>query len=248
MILFLSPPTLAPRRWGYWFAWDWDICIVPFVALCDSLCCCGQEVQYVQKHTQPYTNSFHHAVVYRFFCLPIVLCSLTTLCISLLGTSLCLQWTEENLRPQHTYRLIRLQCIRHCTCLRQSQKHKTAEIQYTCGRRSLVTLSTQWLHSLSVLRGAGRQLSEPAMMQSFWAYWRRRGVGAAFGGDIRCLWRQHSTSSYIKRLWLIHNKWYNVFCIFFIPSKSYTKTKTKYSLSRHEQDAWYCLFLLGKAL
>lgn len=175
-------------------------------------------------HTSMHKHSLHH-VVYGFFCLRTALCSVATLCIWALCTSRCPQCAEENLRLQHTYRLIRLQCIRRCTCLRQSQKHKTAEIQYTCGRRSLVTLSTQWLHSLSVLRGAGRQLSDPAMMQSFWAYWRRRGVGAAFGGDISRLWRQHSTSSYIKRLWLIHNKWYNVFCIFFIPNKSYKRPK-----------------------
>lgn len=59
----------------------------------------------------------------------------------------------------------------------------------TCGTRLLVRSLAALV---GVLQGAARRLSDPAVMQSFWALsWR--GEGAAFGCDISCFWRQHST-------------------------------------------------------
>lgn len=63
---------------------------------------------------------------------------------------------------------------------------------------------SHFIHSLpallGVLQGAARRLTEPAVMQLFWAYCGWGGV-AAFS-DISC-WRQQSAHSVTKRLWLI---------------------------------------------
>ena len=83
----------------YWFEWDWGECTVPFAVLVIHFHHCRQEVCYIVSHTRTHTHThthtlFHHLSFRVFMMLQsialstiwIVLCSVTTLLISLRGT------------------------------------------------------------------------------------------------------------------------------------------------------------------
>lgn len=130
----------------YWFAWDWGICIVPFVVLCDSLCCCRQEVCYILCLPVNCSLFCHHIVNFSAWHTP--LSSIDWRALETAACALDYNTSRSALVPVN---------------------HKNTRIRrysIPVGGGHFVTLSTHWLHSLSVLQGASRQLSDPAMMQS----------------------------------------------------------------------------------
>lgn len=158
----------------YWITWEW--CTGPFGPLCHSLCSCGQEVR--DADTRCYTS----------YCSACLSCWTVLLCLCMFAYRLffcsakaLISRPESTNGPRSTWGTAAY--VRWITT--HQAPHLPPSITRTADWDMTVGGGHHSLHTLDAV--ASRRSLQAAVMQSFWACWKRRA------GCCHSFWSWHQS-------------------------------------------------------